>query len=115
MQKILNLLNSSGIVYGYEVLDFKQGDCFSYLKLRAELINSTYLYVRIYISRVDYIYSFHWQDKNNNLIIRWDNAPHHNNVSTFPHHKHIGEQVTESYEVTVEEVLSYIGKETKWF
>jgi len=35
MQKILDLLNSSVIVHGYEVLDFKQGEFFSYLKLKA--------------------------------------------------------------------------------
>ena len=33
-------------------------------------------------------YSFHWQRPDGNLIYRWDNAPHHPELSTFPHHIH---------------------------
>lgn len=35
-------------------------------------------------------YRFHWQDRNNQLIKRWDNAPHHAEVDTFPYHLHEG-------------------------
>lgn len=37
-------------------------------------------------------YSYYWLDDNHNLIIGWDNAPHHIHVKSFPHHKHIEEQ-----------------------
>ena len=33
-------------------------------------------------------YSFHWQRTDGRLICRWDNAPHHPELSTFPHHLH---------------------------
>ena len=33
-------------------------------------------------------YTYHYQDRQNNLIFRYDNAPHHPEVSTHPHHKH---------------------------
>ena len=33
-------------------------------------------------------YSFHWQGDGGGLIRRWDNAPHHPEISTHPHHKH---------------------------
>lgn len=33
-------------------------------------------------------YSFHWQDPAGALISRWDNAPHHRELSGFPHHVH---------------------------
>lgn len=33
-------------------------------------------------------YSFHWQRPDGYLICRWDNAPHHPELSTFPHHIH---------------------------
>ncbi len=36
-------------------------------------------------------YSFHWQDRNGNLLRRWDNAPHFPSLEGFPHHIHIGE------------------------
>lgn len=33
-------------------------------------------------------YRHHWQDGNGVLIKRWDNAPHHRAIETFPHHLH---------------------------
>lgn len=34
-------------------------------------------------------YSYHYQ-KAGQTIFRYDNAPHHPEISSFPHHKHIG-------------------------
>lgn len=33
-------------------------------------------------------YSFHWQHADGRLICRWDNAPHHRELTGFPHHLH---------------------------
>lgn len=35
-------------------------------------------------------YSFHWQRSDGTPICRWDNAPHHRDVATFPDHLHEG-------------------------
>ena len=37
-------------------------------------------------------YRHHWQDSNGRLIKRWDNAPHHPAIETFPHHLHEGDE-----------------------
>ena len=111
MEKILNLLNNSRIVFESKILDFKQGENFSYIKAKAKLYNETFLHIKIYTSDQEYFYSFHWQDAASNLIIRWDNSPHHYKIDTFPHHKHIGEKIRNSYEITLEKVLNYIEKE----
>lgn len=37
-------------------------------------------------------YRYHWQDQNGRLIKRWDNAPHHRQIKTFPHHVHDGSE-----------------------
>ena len=37
-------------------------------------------------------YSFHWQAANGTLIRRWDNAPHHREIASFPHHFHDGDE-----------------------
>ena len=34
-------------------------------------------------------YSFHLQDARGRLVFRYDNAPHHRELPTFPHHKHV--------------------------
>ena len=37
-------------------------------------------------------YSFHWQGPHGDLIRRWDNAPHHPEVASHPHHVHHGDE-----------------------
>ncbi|CEP67747.1 Uncharacterized [Moorella glycerini] len=110
MLKTLKLLNRCPAVVSYEIQDYKQGTDFYYLKVRCELKNDTLLYIRQYVSAEEYNYSYHWQNRNGELIVRWDNAPHHETIITFPHHKHIGGKVTISYEISIEDVLNYITK-----
>lgn len=33
-------------------------------------------------------YAYHYQNAFDRLVFRYDNAPHHREISTFPHHKH---------------------------
>ncbi|MBS1263068.1 MAG: hypothetical protein MAG715_00236 [Methanonatronarchaeales archaeon] len=56
-------------------------------------------------------YSYHWQDAGKELLIRWDNAPHHPEVDTFPHHKHRGDEVTDSTEPSLTYVLKTVHRE----
>jgi hypothetical protein len=44
------------------------------------------------------------------LIIRWDDAPHHQHLSTFPYHKHVGETITESLPLSLTQVLDEIAQ-----
>lgn len=54
-------------------------------------------------------YSFHvFHD--NRMIARWDNAPHHPGVETFPHHRHVGNEIQVSEEMDVEKVLAELKK-----
>ncbi len=43
-------------------------------------------------------------------IIRWDNAPHHKSVTTFPHHLHLDSKILDSPEPNFEYVFDYIKK-----
>jgi hypothetical protein len=58
-------------------------------------------------------YSFHWQNANGELRIRWDNAPHHPEVHTHPHHVHDGSEtnVMPHAPITLEKVLNIISPE----
>lgn len=55
-------------------------------------------------------YSYYWLDTENNLKIGWDNAPHHRNIETFPHHKHVGEKlnIAKSDETCLEDVMKIV-------
>ena len=53
-------------------------------------------------------YRFHYMDDRNNLISRWDTAPHHKDLKTFPYHVHLPDAVTGSKRVTLIDVLDKI-------
>ncbi len=57
-------------------------------------------------------YAYH-ASNGSELVIRWDNAPHHRKIKTFPHHKHVREDVLESKEVVLEEILEEMEKMMK--
>jgi hypothetical protein len=57
-------------------------------------------------------YRYQYMEDNGNLIFRYDNVPHHPQLSTFPHHKHDKNKTAESGPVdlkqVVEEIIDYI-------
>ncbi|BBC22757.1 DUF6516 family protein [Pseudanabaena sp. ABRG5-3] len=55
-------------------------------------------------------YRYHYMNDEQVMIFRYDNAPHHTNVSTFPHHKHDGENIRESGEPSLDQVLLEISR-----
>jgi len=59
-------------------------------KLRIFLIDGTFL--DIWLSDEN-DYSFHWEQRAvRGLIHRWDNAPDHPEIESFPHHFHEGKE-----------------------
>lgn len=68
--------------------------------------------LRVSIDQERRLYSFYWLNKRNKLIIGWDNRPHHPEIDTFPHHKHVKEQknIQPSQETDIEQVLRYIKR-----
>ena len=91
----------------YELLSYR-------IKTDIILIDDSKLIVKdyLFINNVRK-YSYHWQNKYNQLIIRWDNAPHWKLIETFPYHKHNFDEknIEPSKEVSLEDVLEYIKKE----
>ncbi|MBI4639196.1 MAG: hypothetical protein HY731_00775 [Candidatus Tectomicrobia bacterium] len=55
-------------------------------------------------------YRHHWQNKEGQCIKRWGNAPHHRQVSSFPHHLHDGaeENVVEHLPVNALQILNLV-------
>ena len=107
--EILDCLNKSKLVKSYEVLDFKTFENGFYIKIKAVIADNTELFIREYTDEKERNYSYHWQDKNQNLILRWDNAPHHNGISTFPHHKHIKGKIKDNFNIDCFSILKEIS------
>ncbi|MBM2815761.1 MAG: hypothetical protein HW421_2523 [Ignavibacteria bacterium] len=53
-------------------------------------------------------YKYHFRRPTGEMIFRYDNAPHHQNVATFPHHKHLESVITESIEPEIVQILAEI-------
>lgn len=54
-------------------------------------------------------YRYQYMNADRVMLFRYDNAPHHHHIPTFPHHKHEAEQIISSDEPTLERVLLEIA------
>jgi hypothetical protein len=106
--EIIKSLDKSPIVDNYIVRDFKSFKDGFYISIAVKLIDNSDLYISEYIDEFERNYSYHWQDFDKTLRIRFDNAPYHRSISTYPHHKHLNNVVLENNLVTFSEIMNYI-------
>jgi hypothetical protein len=60
---------------------------------------------------VDHLaYRYHFQDRGNRLIFRYDNTPHFPGLKTFPNHKHLPDSVIPTNRPSVLEVLDEVNE-----
>jgi len=113
MYHLIELLSNSKIVSHLDILHFVDEEDIQVFSAKAIVRDSSLLYIRELTTKTETKYSYHWQTKAGKLICRWDNAPHHRAIQTFPHHKHQGngENVLSSKEVTLEQILNIIDKQ----
>jgi hypothetical protein len=80
------------------VVDYAEtGGGVAQYRLRVTLLDGSLLQCveRAHVKSADFHierYSFHWQRADGSFLRRWDNAPHHREISNFPHHVHIGDE-----------------------
>lgn len=66
-------------------------------------------FVDVKAGRELYKYAYHYQDRSGNMVFRYDMAPHHPEIPTFPHHKHThSNKVTACTPPTLARVLEEI-------
>lgn len=113
--EIFKWLDSSEIVSSYEVLEFQEDSEGYLLKFKIQFKDKSELFTRESTKRNLRKYSFHWRSENGSLIIRWDNAKHHNELSTFPHHRHEDSEhnVIENSEVGLIDILKFIQNQLR--
>lgn len=113
--EILKWLENNPLVQSYDVIEFRQKFSSFFLKLKVVFIDNSVLFTKEYFDTQSRNYSYHWQSDNKELIMRWDNAPHHKNISTFPHHVHIKEDqsIHDSNVIALIEVFEYIKTQLK--
>jgi hypothetical protein len=58
-------------------------------------------------------YRYQYMDQQNTCLFRYDNAPHHPEITTHPHHKHNGEEIIASCEPTLFDILLEIAEQER--
>lgn len=71
--------------------EISQNEC--YIKGTLMLNGGNELHIAEYVITEPHIqrlkYRYHLQSATKELLIRWDNAPHHPEIKTHPHHTHL--------------------------
>ena len=85
-----------------------------YVKGSLRFINATVLILAIYANEsarqviVDK-YRFQYMTGDGQMIFRYDNAPHHPELASFPHHKHLPNKVIPSSMPSIKDILNEIS------
>ncbi|MBN2090455.1 hypothetical protein JW964_12650 [candidate division KSB1 bacterium] len=88
VQEIIEAVIRCDFVKSYDILDFIEEEAIEFLRLKVEFNDNSLLHIRESLALGKSKYSYHWQKANGDLIIRWDNAPHHPEIKTHPFHLH---------------------------
>ena len=108
------IIASHPFVYSWDYQEDIRTSNEGFFKGRVHFIDDSILEFREYVNIEDnkitrYTYSFHYY-KIKAVIFRYDNTPHHPDISSFPHHKHLSTgEVVECLEPTLKNVLDEIG------
>lgn len=93
----------------YDEIDLNE----CYVHGTAGLLNGHELHIAEYVitepAPVRSKYRYHLQDADGQLISRWDNAPHHRELASFPDHRHGSDgRVQPSYQIVMPEILDAV-------
>jgi hypothetical protein len=101
----------SDIIWFVEKLELSEEEGVSKVKAKLKLFDGTALWIRgIWIENKIEAYSYYWLRPDETIIMGWDNAPHHQEIVSFPYHKHIGNKIEPSQQMNINDVLSFIRK-----
>ncbi|WP_069790336.1 toxin-antitoxin system TumE family protein [Cyanobacterium sp. IPPAS B-1200] len=108
LQVVIHKYVTEGIILSSNVSVDARSIYLGYIQGKLDFINGFILFFKEYIDlqiSVDKLaYSFHYQDLENNLIFRYDNAKHKPDLG-FIEHKHIKNEIISSQVPSLEEVI----------
>jgi hypothetical protein len=112
--KLKAVLNASSLVGGYKVKKEIIGSFVGQIIFEITLKDGSILHGFEYVVALKgkiarEKYRYHWMNENG-LIMRWDNAPHHKEIETFPFHIHTRNEILPSEEVRLDEILKTIER-----
>ena len=103
-EKIRRTIEKYGLVSSSSLVLEERSPRLGYVRGEIKLIDKSILHFREFIDltkkKFKDDYSYQYQKRDASLIFRYDNAPHHPEIKSFPHHKH---QCSEETVVTCQE------------
>jgi len=115
VEYIENIINSSSIILSSQIQKYlNPGGNAAYLKGQVVFIDFSTLEIAIFVLEsgdtlsIDK-YRFQFMNKRGHFVFRYDNAPHHPEIETFPHHKHLSEKIIPSIMPSFKDILNEIS------
>lgn len=93
IERSLGLLHKFPHTLKVEVLELLQTNQIQVLFAKAHLRDDSTIFVRERVGPNKIRYSYHWQNKKAQMILRFDNSSHYPKLETYPHHQHEDEKV----------------------
>ena len=112
-QEIEDYIDHSIIVFKSEIEKIKLDDFSGIIKGRLYFENGTLDFIEVIKLRNNRVrkkkkYKYHFMLNDNSFVFRYDNVPHHAKIKTFPHHKHVKDDIVESNEPNLLSILKEI-------
>ncbi len=110
-----NLIITNPIIQSWEYQEDIRTSFEGFFKSRVHFVDNSILDFREYVNVMEgkvarFTYSFHYS-QDQRFIFRYDNTPHHPQLSSFPHHKHLStDTVIGCSEPTLKDILIEIEK-----
>lgn len=114
VENIENTIASNPIILSSNIQkQFGPEDETVYLKGNLLFIDFSVIEIALFANKVQNKisidkYRFHYMNKDGKLVFRYDNAPHHHEIPTFPHHKHTSNKVIQSLMPSIKDILNEI-------
>ena len=109
MEDLIALFAEYPFVTEYQVLNFERTRTTLRLKISATMTDGSRLVISEATNPRGFRYAYQWQDARDQLLARWDNAPHHPHLTTFPDHLHVGDVLEPVMQPTIRDVFEYIA------
>jgi hypothetical protein len=97
LQSLLSVAANSPIISSSNIILDKRTNRSALIRGDLYLLDGSRLFFRELVDLqeavVRLMYSYHYQDTIGRLIFRYDDTPHHPELASFPHHKHVEQEV----------------------
>ena len=110
-----NTITSSSIVLSSTIQKYFDSALTTvYIKGHLVIIDSSILEIALFVTEsrkalsIDK-YRLHYMNSNGQMLFRYDNAQHHPEINTYPHHKHTPDKVSPSDLPSLKDILSEIS------